>query len=112
MANTATALLFRLSSFNGTIGAAVTNPLSLDLIQVVNQGGKVVHKVTSGGTSIPNPATSTNGALLGQYFGANFAAAFNNPSLLDIIQVIKEPAGLLNGAVSYYLDSTGASFNT
>lgn len=112
MAGTNQSVLFRLSSPDGTIGKAVTNPNNLDLLQVINQGGKVVHKVDFSGTASANPATFTSDALLGKFFGSSFAAAFTNLDGEDVIQVIKEPSGTLDGATSYYLDSTGASHNT
>ena len=79
---------------------AFTNPQSLDLIQVINEGGKIVWNLTSTGVASP-----TGNALLGQYFGSSFAAAFTNPSSLDLIQIVS-PVG---GNTVNYVDYAGVA---
>ena len=100
MAGTATALMLRL--FGTSLAASVQNPSKLDLLQVVDEGGKVVWNLTSAGVANTNPATSTGTALLRRYFGSTFSAAFVNPSGLDIFQVIDQ-----GGAVVYHVTSAG-----
>ena len=84
---------------------AFTNPQSLDLIQVINEGGKIVWNLTSTGVANTNPASPTGNTLLGQYFGSSFAAAFTNPSSLDLIQIVS-PAG---GNTVNYVDYAGVA---
>ena len=75
--------------FGATFKAAFTNPENLDVLQVVNQGGKVVWNLTFNGVASTNPASPTNGAL-SVYFGSSFAQAFNtNPDNLDVLQVVQ-----------------------
>jgi hypothetical protein len=90
---TAFSQTIRLSGKN--LAAAVSNPSKLDILQVVNEGGKVVWNLTSAGigTATVNPAHPTNGALLGQYFGSSFKAAFSNPSNLDVLNVVNPNGG-------------------
>ncbi len=85
-----------------TLSAAVANPSGQDLIQVVNEGNKVVWNLTKSGVSNINPISPTPGAVLGQFFGANFAQAFPNPYNLDVLQVVG--AG---GAVVFHIDFQG-----
>ena len=80
---------------------AFTNPESLDLIQVINEGGKVVWNLTSAGVANTNPASYTGNALLGQYFGSSFAAAFTNPSSLDLIQIVSPTGESIVNYVNY-----------
>lgn len=101
-AATATALMIRL--FGSSLAASVKNPSSLDLLQVVDEGGKVVWNLTSAGVATANPSTSTASALLTRYFGSSFSAAFKNPSNLDILQVVDE-----GGTVVFWVDHTGAA---
>lgn len=100
MAGTATALMLRL--YGSSLAASVQNPSKLDLLQVVDEGGKVVWNLTSTGVANTNPATSTASALLKRYFGSTFSAAFTNPSSSDIFQVIDQ-----GGAVVYHVDHLG-----
>jgi hypothetical protein len=75
--------------FGTTFESAFTNPENLDVLQVVNEGGKVVWNLTFHGVASTNPASPTNGALF-TYFGSSFAQAFNtNPDNLDILQVVQ-----------------------
>lgn len=96
--------------FSGaTVAAAFTNPLALDLIQVIDDGGNVIFNVDSTGVA-HDPAVSetTRGgvpiALIGQYRGATIAEAFSNPSNLDLLQIIQPN----DGSIVYYLDYLGA----
>jgi hypothetical protein len=63
-----------------SLAAAFSNPRKLDLIQVVNSGGKVVWNLTPNGAVHTNPSSPTSAALLGQFRGATFTEAFaENP---------------------------------
>ena len=84
---------------------AFTNPSNLDLIQVVDEGGSVVWNLDYAGTANVNPGSPTSEALLAQYFGATLAAAFDNPSSLDLLQIIS-PVG---GSVVNYVDYAGTT---
>ena len=89
-----------------TLEAALPNPLSLDLIQVVDKRGKVVWNLTAGGVVNTNPASPTPGALLGQYHGATFAQAFsNNPMGYDVFQVVGP-----GGVGIFHVDHAGTAF--
>lgn len=78
------------STGTGTAAAicagAFDNPLSLDLIQIINEGGTVVWNLTSVGVSNTNPASPTKApsgaplALFHQRFGTNLAAAIASPA--------------------------------
>lgn len=100
MATNGTLLDVYQSNGSGTAAAicagAFTNPSSLDLIQVINEGGTVVWNFTSAGVANVNPASpSLSGgrptALLKQLFGATLAAAIasaaNTQEPLDLIQI-------------------------
>ena len=86
---------------------AFTNPQGLDLVQVVNEGGDIVFNIEDDGTCNVNPISPTtrdNGspiAVLAQYFGASLAAAFSNPSRLDLIQIIAPHDGSILAYVDY-----------
>lgn len=72
-----------------TLATAFSNPRNLDLIQVVNNGGKVVWNLTPGGSININPASPSVDALLGRYSGSSFAEAFaRNPMQYDVFQVV------------------------
>ena len=86
--------------FGTTFEAAFTNPESLDVVQVVNEGGKVVWNLSFNGTGASNPVSPTAGALF-TYFGSSFAQAFNtNPDNLDVLQVV-QPGGMAIFSVDY-----------
>ena len=101
------------------VGGFGAGPLNLDLLQIVNEGGSILLNVDKTG-KVNNPAvaatTAAGGvgqAVVGQFqvsltgsptTAALFAAAFSNPSSLDIIQVIN-----IGGNVSYWLDSLGVA---
>ena len=90
-----------------SLGAAFANPRRLDLIQVVNSGGKVVWNLTSTGSAHEDPATPTAGAVLGQFRGASFAEAFaENPMRYDVLQVVGA-----SGAGIFHVDCTGAPYS-
>jgi hypothetical protein len=86
--------------------AAFSNPRKLDLIQVVNSGGKVVWNLAPDGAVHANPLSPTSGALLGQFRGATFAEAFaENPMQYDVFQVVGP-----SGAGIFHVDYTGAAY--
>jgi hypothetical protein len=78
------------------------NPNSLDLIQVVSEGGKIVYNLTALGVANTNPTNPTPGTVLGQFFGNTFQAAFLNPTNLNVLQVTR--AG---GKAIFYVDYLG-----
>ena len=94
----------------GNVGGPAQN---LDILQIIDQGGKVVLNVDYLG-AVHNPASgATNGTRLGQFATTlasgdttahYFANAFSNPSLQDILQIIN-----VGGNVSYYLDYQGVA---
>lgn len=85
------------------------NSDGLDLIQVVNEGGKVIWNLSATGVATFNPANPSKKfgipqASLHQYFGNTFAQAFTNSSNLDIFQVH-------NGSkVMFHVDYQGNAF--
>lgn len=87
-----------------SLAEAFFNPHAMDLIQVVNEGGKVVWKLSSSGVESVNPVTSTQTALLGRYEGASFALAFPNPYSKDVFQIIGQ-----GDKIVFWVDSTGAA---
>lgn len=98
-----------LGSFNGAnLAQAFTNPNSLDLIQVVNEGGTVVWSLSATGIASVNPSNATPDTILGRFSGSSFATAFPSPDKevgqFDLLQVVK--AG---GAIVFRVDYTGAS---
>jgi hypothetical protein len=69
--------------------------MKLDLMQIVNpNGGQLVWKLDSQGNVVVNPASGTDGTLLGQFLGSSWTEAFiennTNPYQFDIIQVANE----------------------
>jgi hypothetical protein len=89
-----------------TLASAFSNPLRLDLIQVVNDVGKVVWNLTADGEIFLESRSPTPSALLGQFRGATFAQAFpDNPMDFDVLQV----AGP-DGVGIFHLDYTGKAF--
>jgi hypothetical protein len=90
-------------SFSGaTIQQAFTNPSSLDIMQVVNEGLKVVWNIDKNGNQNTNPTNPTPTALM-VYYGSSFAQAFSaNPDSLDILQVVGQ-----GGRVVYSVDYQG-----
>lgn len=89
-----------------TLASAFSNARNLDLMHVVNEGGKVVWNLTAAGDVHTNPASPTTDALLGKYRGDNFAQAFaDNPMQYDVFQVVGP-----GGAGIFHVDHTGAAF--
>jgi hypothetical protein len=71
------------------LATAFSNPLNLDLVQVVNKRGKVVWNVTPGGEVNINSDSPTANTLLRQFCEATFAQAFaENPMEYDVFQVV------------------------
>lgn len=71
------------------------NKMKLDLMQIVNpNGGQLVWKLDYQGNVVVNPASGTDGTLLGQFLGSSWTEAFiennTNPYQFDIIQVANE----------------------
>jgi len=88
------------------IAAAHTNPTGLDILQVVNEGGKVVWNLDINGNSNTNPAHPTNGAHLGQHFGSSFSQAFPDAAIskLDVYQIHD------GSTVVHHVDYLGVSY--
>jgi hypothetical protein len=94
----------------GNVGGTAQN---LDILQIIDQGGKIVLNVDYAGV-VHNPASgATNGTRIGQFQTSlaaadttahYFANAFTNPALLDILQIIN-----VGGNVSYYIDYLGVA---
>lgn len=85
--------------------AAFTNPSSLDLLQVINEGGKIVWSLSSTGVVALNPASPTSEPLLARLQGSSFLNAIGfNPASLDILQIRN-----VGGNISFWLDSTGTA---
>lgn len=80
------------------------NPLSLDLMQVINEGGKIVYNLNANGVGTTNPLNSTSEVLLAQYFGPSLSAAFSNPLNYDLLQILG--AG---GAVVFHVNYLGVA---
>lgn len=87
-----------------SLAQAFFNPSKLDLMQVVNEGGKVVWNLTWSGIATVNPNSSTLKAMLGRYEGQSFAAAFPNPYSKDVLQIIGQ-----GDNVVFWVDHTGAA---
>ena len=82
-------------------------PASQDIIQVVNEGGKVVWQLTSAGVANTNPASASTNALW-RLFGSSLATAFTNTSSLDLLQIYSGTGETLISRVS----STGVVSST
>jgi len=92
------------------VAGAFTNPKNLDILQVVNEGGKVVWNLDYAGVASANPAapSKSNGniptALIAQMFGSTLAAAMaSNPGSLDILQITQQQGG----KVILYVNAAG-----
>jgi len=95
-----------LGVFSGSsFAAAFTNPNSLDILQIVNEGGQVVYSVDSAGVTHTNPASPTSEALMWRLFGSSVANAFQNVDNLDLLQIYS-PTGQ---TLEYHIDSTGTA---
>lgn len=96
-----------LGRFSGaTVAAAFTNPQHLDLIQIIQPNdGSIIYNVDYLGVKHSPALTPTGQALLGKYSGATIAAAFSNPSHLDLLQVYQPN----DGSIIWYLDYLGVN---
>jgi hypothetical protein len=95
--------------YEGTsLSKTFTNPSGLDLIQVVNEGGKVVWNLTSTGVANTNPIQATGQALLSRYEGSSFANAFSNLAGNDILQIINP----ISGTIVFGVSAQGTSYTT
>ena len=96
-----------LGVFSGaTFAAAFTNPASLDVLQVVNEGGSVVYSIDSAGTAHTNPTSPTSEALMWLLQGSSLANAFQNEAnQLDLFQIYS-PTGQ---TLEYYVDFSGVA---
>lgn len=86
--------------YSGSLQTAFQNPYSMDLMQVVNEGNKVVWNLTSTGITNVNPTNPTSDAILGRFEGSSFSTAFLNPNKLDLIQ-IQSPGSSIPFHVDY-----------
>lgn len=94
-----------LGTFEGrNLKEAVSNPEGMDLIQVLNQGGKVVWGLTASGIAKVNPVSPSPKALLGQFFGNNFVEAFPNFRGQDIFKVVNQ------GNPVFFVGPDGAAY--
>lgn len=97
-----------IGEFSGTsLTTAFYNPYSLDLVQVVNEGGTVVWNLSSSGLTSSFPVNPTSNALIGRYNGSSFSAAFPNPNNLDLLQVVGP-----GSKVQFFVNGSGFSSNT
>jgi len=86
-------------------GAFPNNPQSLDILQVINEGGKVIWNLSSAGVASFNPVNPSQGpkgrftSLLEQRFGNTLAAAIggaaNKQNPLDLIQIYSKQGNKL-----------------
>jgi hypothetical protein len=89
-----------------SLAGAFSNLQRLDLMQVVNSGGKVVWNLTADGVVYTSPSSPTSRALIGQYRGASFADAFSeNPMQYDVFQVVGP-----GGTGIFHVDYTGTAY--
>lgn len=98
-ATTAGAIVGR---FVGTSWAtAFTNPQHLDIIQIIQPNdGSIVFNIDYLGVAHAG-VSPTGQALIGKFSGATIAAAFYNPSKLDLIQIYEDNSGLIVKYVDY-----------
>lgn len=96
------------TSAASTVNAAHPSNSGLDILQVVNEGGKVVWNMNSAGVVATNPTNPTSTALLGRYAGASFAAAFPDPThaQLDFYQITQ------GSKIVYRVDYLGNAFTS
>lgn len=87
-----------------SLALAFTNPLKLDILQVVSGGQKCIWKLTSNGTAVLNPTSHTSEALLARYEGDTVGAAFSNTDNLDLLQIVSP-----GGSVVFYVDYQGTA---
>jgi hypothetical protein len=76
---------------------------TLDIFQVVDEGGNIVWNLNYLGVATAEPANPTNGTVLGQFSGSSFAQAFAyNPDQLNVFQLIGQ-----GGEVVFHVDYQG-----
>lgn len=75
-----------------TFAAAFSNPSQLDILQIRSEGGTIVWNLSATGVASNNPVSPTKKALISRYQAQSVAAAWYNPSQLDILQVVS-PVG-------------------
>jgi hypothetical protein len=92
--------------FSGpSLAGAFTNPQHLDLFQIKQPNdGSIIFNVDYLGVAHAGVSPTTQ-ALLGIFSGATVAAAFSNPSHLDLLQVIQ----IADGSIIYYVDYLGVN---
>ena len=96
--------------------SALPNPQGLDLLQILDEGGKTVIKVSKAGVVSQNPVSETSQVLFGRYYtrlkstatiAQIFADVFSqNNAKQDIIQVRAQ-----GGVGVWHLDYTGTAFS-
>ena len=114
MAATGTALIAQQPGTSWATAYPNVNSQNLDILNIIDEGGSVLLNIDYAGV-VHNPASASTGSqtLLGQFYttltsgttAALIANAFDNPSNLDIVQVVS-PAG---GSVAKYIDYLGVS---
>lgn len=88
-----------------SFSSAFFNPFKLDIVQVINEGKEVVWNLDAHGVANVNPASPTLNALLCQFEGSSFSAAFPNMFNYDLLQVVTK-----GGFISFFVTSTGQPF--
>lgn len=81
--------------YGASLGVTFSNPDSLDLMQVVNEGGDVVWNLTFDGVSNTSPVSPTPNALIGKFLGSSFVTAFPNTDHFDVLQVVNQGGGIV-----------------
>jgi hypothetical protein len=85
---------------------AFTNPIHLDIFQVIQPNdGSIIFSIDYLGTAHSSPVSPTGQALIGKFSGATLAAAFSNPSHLDLLQIYEDNSG----SIVKYVDYLGVS---
>jgi len=79
---------------------AFSNPQGLDILQIVDDGMKVVWSLSALGVATNNPTNPTPNAILGKLYGSSFTTSFTNPYNLNILQV-KTSGGKVVFAIDY-----------
>jgi hypothetical protein len=91
---------------------AFSNPRSLDIVQVVNEGGNCVWNLNNVGLTATNPTGYTQGpggkpqalmTLFGNTFAQAIASASNSSNPLDLLQVLDNNGG----AVLFHVNNSG-----
>ncbi len=83
---------------------AFTNPIHLDIFQVIALSGSCVFNIDYLGVAHAG-VSPTGQALLGKFKGATLAAAFYNPSHVDLLQIYQDN----DGDIVKYIDYLGVS---